>query len=105
LVSALILFGVPKDAKAFEEHFARAYRPLLQRIPELQKLRVNRVAGAARGETSLHMLVELQFDSEEAMQAGLNSEQGQAMARDLGLFASGGVSVLLSHTTVESTHP
>ena len=102
MFSALILFGFPNDPVAFETHFAEKYRPLLLRIPRLKKLIVNRVAGAAKGDPAFYALVEVQFASEEAMQDGLNSEDGQAVARELELFASGGFDVLFSRTEEES---
>ena len=43
--------------------------------------------------------MELQFDSEDAMQEGFNSEKGQAMARDLYRFASGGATTLFTYAT------
>ncbi len=97
MVKVLILFGNPVDIPFFEQYFERVHRPLLAEIPELQAVQINQVAGAVVGESSFHLVVELQFLSEEAMQEGLNSDQGQAMARDLPNFASGGVTILLCH--------
>ena len=101
MVSTLILFGHPVDQAAFEKHFAEIHRPLLLGIPRLEKLQVQRVAGAAKGDAPFHMVVVAQFDSEQAMQEGLTSEEGQVLARDMGLFASGGVTVLFCQTTME----
>ena len=97
MVKVLVLFGNPVDIPLFEQHFERVHRPLLAQIPELQAFQINNVVGAVVGEPSFHLVVELQFLSEEAMQEGLNSDQGQAMARDLPNFASGGVTILLCH--------
>ena len=97
MVKVLILFGNPVDIPSFEQHFERVHRPLLAQVPQLQAVQINKVAGAVVGESSFHLVVELQFVSEEAMQEGLNSDQGQTMARDLANFASGGVTILLCH--------
>ena len=97
MVKVLILFGNPVDIPLFEQYFERVHRPLLAEIPELQAVQINKVAGAVVGESSFHLVVELQFHTEEAMQDGLNSDQGQTMARDLANFASGGVTILLCH--------
>ena len=99
MVSALILFGIPDDPAAFDEHFAKVYHPLLLRVPRLEELRVHRVAGAAKGKAPFRVVVEVRFASEEAMRAGLNSEEGQAVARNVGRFASGGVTVLFCQTS------
>ena len=101
MFSALILFGFPADSRAFEEHFAQNYRPLLRLVPHLQGLVINHMAGAAKGEPPFYAIVEMQFSSEEAMQSGLNSEEGQAMARELASFASGGFTVVFSRTSIE----
>ena len=98
MVSTLILFGKPEDPAAFEDHFSEVHHPLLLGLSGLKQLRISRVAGAAHGDASLHVLVELEFASEEAMQEALNSESGQAMARDLRHFATGGVEVLFARS-------
>jgi uncharacterized protein (TIGR02118 family) len=101
MFSALILFGYPRDTATFEDHFDRSYRPLLLAIPGTERVTVNRIGGAAKGDPPFYLQVEVQFASEEAMQVGLNSQQGQAMAREMKLFASGGFTVLFSRTAVE----
>ena len=99
MVNVLVLFGVPVDRELFDGHFEGTHRPLLDAIPRVERVLVNRIAGAAQGEPPFHLIVELHFASEEAMQAGLNSEAGQVMARDMANFASGGVTVLFSQAT------
>lgn len=98
MVKVLMLFGDPVDIPSFEQHFGQVHYPLLRKIPQLQAIQVNSVAGVVVGDSSLHQVVELEFDSEEAMQEGLNSDHGQAMARDFANFASGGVTILLCHS-------
>jgi uncharacterized protein (TIGR02118 family) len=102
LVNALILFGVPTESEAFDEYFTNHHMQLLRAVPNVEKIILNQIAGAAHGESPYYLVVELQFNSEEAMQEGLNSEAGQAMANDLSQFASGGVSVLFAQVAVES---
>ena len=98
MVKVLLLFGNPVDKLAFDQHFEDSHYPLLLKIPKLDFVQVNRVAGAVIGNSLYHLVVELHFPSEEAMQEGLNSESGQVMARDFGGFASGGVTVLVCST-------
>ena len=101
MVKVLVVLGKPVDFGEFDKYFEETHRPLLAGIPKLEAVAVNRVAGAMTGESPFHLVVELQFASEEAMQEGLNSESGQAMAHDFGGFASGGVSVLLCQSAIE----
>ena len=102
MVKVFALFGTPVDRAAFDEHFTAKHQPLLDRVPRVERLVVNRIAGAVTGESPFYLIVELEFPSEEAMQEGLNSEAGQAMARDFGQFASGGVTVVFSQATMHS---
>ncbi len=94
MIKVLVLFGTPEDEDTFFPHFRATHLPLLEAVPHVERLTVNRVTGAAMGESPFALIVELEFPSEEAMQQGLNSEAGQAMARDYPAFASGGVTVL-----------
>ncbi len=101
MVNTLVLFGLPLDKQAFDEHFAERFQPLLRKVPNVDQIVVNRIAGAAKGEPPYYVMVDLQFHSEVAMQEGLNSDAGISMAGDLATFASGGVTVLFSAATTE----
>ena len=93
-VKVLVLFGKPLDSAEFDRHFETVHRPLLKKVSTVQGVSINHVSGSVTGETPFHLVLELCFASEEAMQDGLNSEAGQTMARDYANFASGGVTVL-----------
>ncbi len=94
----LILFGPPVDQAAFARYFEETHRPILAGLPQLDAIEVNWVAGSVSGDLPVHLLVELLFPTEEALQDGLNSVAGQKMARDYSSFASGGVTILLSNS-------
>ncbi len=94
MIKVLILFGTPEDEEAFYTQFSATHLPLIEAVPCVERLSTTLVTGAAMGESPFALIVELEFPSEEAMQQGLNSEEGQAMARDYPAFASGGVTVL-----------
>ena len=94
-VKVLILFGKPVDEDLFGRHFEAVHRKMLEGFEGLQRRTINYVAGSVTGDSSFHMLVELQFATELEMQRALNSAAGQAMARDFSNFASGGVTILL----------
>jgi uncharacterized protein (TIGR02118 family) len=102
MVSLLTLLGMPVDRAAFGDYFANEHQALLLQVPNVDQLVINHIAGAADGESPFFLIVELRFPSEKAMQAGLNSEAGQAMARDYGNFASGGATVLFSKVTTKA---
>ena len=99
--TVLILFGVPSDTDAFDRHLEDNFSPLLRSVPNVGRIAFNHIAGAAHGESPYYLIIELQFDSVEAMQEGLNSQAGQAMAADLSEFSSGGYSLLFAEGRVE----
>jgi uncharacterized protein (TIGR02118 family) len=101
LVNVIILFGRPIEQEEFDHHFIDTHMPLVRSIPNLESVTINQVAGAAQGDAPYYMISELGFASETAMQDGLNSDAGQAMAKDMSNFASGGVTVLFAHATNE----
>ncbi len=105
MVKVLVLFGVPDDQAGFERHFEYDHHPLLLQVPHLKQLDVNRIAGAAKGESPFYMVVEMHFTSEQDLQQGLNSEAGQAMASDLSQFASGGATVLFAQSESQNLIP
>ncbi len=94
MINVLVLFGEPIDQTAFDTHFTDVHLPMLTDLPGLESYHVNEVAAAASGPRPYRLVLELQFPSQEAMQEGLNSDGGQAMARDYSHFASGGVTIL-----------
>jgi len=98
MVKVLILFGDPEDSDKFDEHFDNTHQELLKSLPEVDQLIVNRIAGVVVGDLSYYLIIELHFQSEQQMQNSLNSEQGQAMARDYAEFATGGTTILFCHS-------
>ncbi len=70
MIKVLILFGTPLSEDAFYPYFRATHLPLLEAVPHVERLTVNRVAGAAIGESPFALIVELEFPSEEAMQQG-----------------------------------
>ncbi len=99
----LILFGPPLDPAAFARYFEATHRPILDGLPQLDAIEVNWVGGSVTGDLPVHLLVELLFATEEALQDGLNSVAGQKMARDYPSCTSGGVTILLSKSAPTPT--
>jgi uncharacterized protein (TIGR02118 family) len=95
MVKVLILFGIPEDAGKFDEYFEATHRALLKALPGVYQLIINRVTGVAVGDLPYYLVVEIQFQGEQQMLSSLNSEPGQAMARDYSKFATGGTTVLI----------
>ncbi len=101
MVKVLILFGEPSDGESFASHFEQTHRTLLSDIPGLEGIEVSHVVESLTGDLPCHLVVQLEFSTEEAMQDGLNSESGQTMARDFSNFATGGLTILLCRSYTE----
>ena len=97
MVKGTALFGHPEDPDAFEEYYASTHVPLVHEIPNLQRFEAARiVATPDGGEPPYYRIGELYFEDVEQMQAGLGSEEGQAVTADFQNFATGGVMLFIS---------
>jgi uncharacterized protein (TIGR02118 family) len=97
MVKAIVLYGHPSDPAAFDEHYASVHTPLVEKLPGLMLFEVSRVVGTAEGgDLPYYRIAELSFESQEGLQAGLSSPEGQETVADLPNFASGGATVLFT---------
>jgi len=73
--------------EAFRRHLEKVHGPLAKRLPGLRKYVQNHVsADPNRKHPGWDAIVELYFDSREAMEAAWASPQGAASDGDLALF-------------------
>ena len=101
MVKATALYGDPQDPDAFEEYYANTHVPLVKKIPNLQRFEPAKVVATPDGsELPYYRIAELYFEDMEQMQAGLSSEEGQAVAADFPNFATGGVTLFFSELEV-----
>ena len=97
MVKGTALFGYPDDPEAFEEHYASTHVSLVEKIPNLQRFEPAKVVATPDGsEPPYYRIGELYFEDMGQMQAGLGSEEGQAVTADFQNFATGGVTLLIS---------
>jgi uncharacterized protein (TIGR02118 family) len=99
MAELVVLYKTPKDAAAFDKHYAETHIPLAKKIPGLKKYAVSKgpVASPA-GPSGVHLVAILTFDSVAAIQAGFASPEGQAAGGDVPKFASGGADLLIFDT-------
>jgi uncharacterized protein (TIGR02118 family) len=95
----LVLYNEPADPAHFQKYYFGTHMPLAKKLPGLRSYTVSRgpivaMAGAA----PCYLVATLEFESMEAMQAALESPEGQATAADVANFATGGVSIFLHET-------
>ncbi|WMT78024.1 EthD family reductase [Bradyrhizobium sp. Ash2021] len=96
MAKVLVLYKTPTDPAAFDKYYAAIHIPLAKQIPGLKRYDVSTgVVRTPAGPSGVHLAAELNFDSLDALAAGMASPQGQAAAADLPNFATGGVDLYL----------
>jgi uncharacterized protein (TIGR02118 family) len=92
----LVMYKTPRDAAAFDKHYAENHIPLAKKIPGVRKYEVSKgpVATPA-GPSNYHLIAALQFDDIAAIQKAFGSPQGQAAVADVQTFATGGVDIFM----------
>ncbi len=82
-VKLVVLYTQPDDPDAFDEHYLGVHAPLVENVPGLQRFEGARlVAAADGGEQTYFRIAELWFADQDALQAGLGSDEGKATAAD-----------------------
>ena len=95
----VVLYKTPKNAEAFDKHYASTHIPLAKKVPGLTKYDISQgPVGAPAGPSGIHLVATLYFDSLDALKAGLSSPEGQAAAGDLANFADGGADLYMFDT-------
>ena len=94
MVKAVVLYGPPEDADAFERYYAETHTALALKIPGLVRFEAARGFATPDGSAVPYQrIAELTFEDMNALQAGFGSEEGQAAVNDIANFATGGVTV------------
>ena len=94
------MYKHPTDVAAFNRYYYGVHVPLAKKVPGLVSYEVTRgaIAGVGGASVPYHLIAGLGFASLTAINAALISPQGQAVAADLGNFATGGVDVFMADT-------
>ncbi len=97
MVKAVVLYGPPADADAFERYYADTHTGLATAIPGLKRFEAARAVATPDGSALPYQrIAELSFDDMDALQAGLASPAGQAAVNDISNFATGGVTIFIA---------
>jgi uncharacterized protein (TIGR02118 family) len=99
MAQLVVMYKTPRDAAAFDKHYAEKHIPIAKKIPGLRKYEVSKgpVATPA-GPAPYHLVATLTFDNLGALQSALGSPEGQAAAADVANFATGGAEMLFFDT-------
>lgn len=72
----------PRDKILFEDQLWRVHLPLVKSIPSVRGIRVHKVVKAPVGEPALYGLIELCFDSKEALETAMDSREAKRAILD-----------------------
>jgi uncharacterized protein (TIGR02118 family) len=101
MIQLTALYGHPQDPAAFDRYYQQTHGPLATKIPGLKGYTANKPTSVNPQEQSPYYLIaELYFENMEALQAGLQSPEGQAAAGDTQNFATGGVTMVIGEVRV-----
>jgi uncharacterized protein (TIGR02118 family) len=85
----IALYGNPVDPVAFDSHYAKVHTPLVQRVPGLAKLVLNRrVPPPWGGASEFYLIAELHFADEGSFTAAMTSAEMRAVSKDVRNFAA-----------------
>jgi uncharacterized protein (TIGR02118 family) len=98
----IVLYEQPEHAEAFFRHYEQVHEPLVKKMPGLQRLVLNRIAGDIFGGASPYIAIaEMDYPNQEAFDAAMRSPENHAVAADLMCFAKDKVKVLVAESEDE----
>ena len=96
MAKLVALYKKPADTAAFDAYYFGTHLGIAKKVPGLTRYEVNSgPIGGPQGDSPYHVAAILSFESAEALQRGLGSPEGQAVAGDLANFAQAGVELLM----------
>jgi uncharacterized protein (TIGR02118 family) len=92
----VVMYKTPKDIAAFNRYYFETHIPIARKIPGVRKYEVSQGPVATPvGPSGIHLVATLWFDDVAAIQKAFASDEGQAAAKDVQNFATGGVDMLI----------
>jgi uncharacterized protein (TIGR02118 family) len=92
----IALYRKPDDPAAFEKHYVEVHRPLVERIPGLSKLVLNRGLDAPWGAPAYYLIVEMHYPDEATFKTAMASPENAAAGKDLRNFAANLVTLVIA---------
>lgn len=90
-VKLTVVYGTPDDAAGFDKHYSDVHMPIVERWPGVERVEVAKVTGGPMGSPSpYHLITEIYFADEDALNAALSSEPGREAGKDFMSIAPSG---------------
>jgi uncharacterized protein (TIGR02118 family) len=99
MAKLVVLYKTPTDKAAFDKYYNEIHIPIAKKIPGLQSYEVSKgIVASPAGESGIHLVALLGFESFGAIQSAFVSPEGQAAGADVPNFATGGADILMFDT-------
>lgn len=92
----IAMYRQPADVAAFEKHYREVHLPLVERIPGLQQVVINRGVEGPVGEPPYYQTVEMHFANEAAFETAWASPENAAAGKDVQTFAANLVTLMVA---------
>jgi len=89
----VVQYGQPTDPAAFDRYYRDVHVGLAQAVPGLQRYTIGHTRSTDGSTPQAYLVAELDFESAEAMAAGMGSPAGEAAGADVATFATGGATM------------
>ena len=95
-VKLIAIYRKPEDEAAFNAHYDDVHTPLVQKVPGLQSLTVNRVKKHLFGPDQPYMIVEMTYADRASFDAAMASDENKATGKDAMAFAKDIISLMVA---------
>jgi len=99
-VKLTVVYGKPDDVDEFDKHYTEVHMPLVEGWPGVERIEVAKVSGGPMGSPSpYHLITEIYFADEGALNDALGSEAGREAGKDFMSIATQGSFMTISEIT------
>jgi len=85
----IALYRHPEDPEAFDKAYFETHVPLIEKVPGLKKVAVNKTGRVLAGKRAPYIIATLTFADKDALKAAMNSPEMAAAGKNLDSFAEG----------------
>ena len=90
-VKMTVVYGKPDDPDGFDKHYHEVHVPIVNRFPGVERIELAKVLGGPMGSPSpYHLIAELYFADEAALNEALASDAGRESGKDFMAIAPQG---------------
>jgi uncharacterized protein (TIGR02118 family) len=82
MAKLIIMYEKPKDIEGFENHYFNVHVPLGRKMPYIKRESIQRVVHSQNTELQLYLIVELEFESLDAIHLSLASPEARTAEED-----------------------